>query len=140
MNENLELKLQKKYPKILRDLYKSEYETCMAWGIECRDGWYDLLDEGMAKIQELCDSFSKDGREVQLVAAQIKSKFATLRFYVDIYDATKEETNALYKIVDEMEQKSSITCEICGEKGKLYPKGWHSTLCEEHAAQIYDKK
>jgi hypothetical protein len=132
MKEELELELVKKYPKILKDYNGDEMATCMAFGIETRDGWYKLLDECMEKIQYFCDLCSKDGREVQAVAAQIKSKFATLRFYIDIYEATPLEQKIIYEFIDIAERKSEITCEICGERGKINRTGWHMTLCPEH--------
>lgn len=135
MKKDLELQLQKKYPKILKDLYGDEMKTCMAFGLECGDGWYALLDQCMAKIQLFCDLCSKNGREVQLVAAQIKAKYATLRFYVDIYGANELEQEILYDIVDKAERLSDNTCEVCGKHGKTYAKGWHVTLCYEHALE-----
>ena len=44
MKQELEDKLIKKYPEIFKDCYKSARESCMAWGLEVGDGWYDLID------------------------------------------------------------------------------------------------
>ena len=44
MNSTLEQKLVSKYPAIFKDVGKSEMESCMAFGCECNDGWYDILD------------------------------------------------------------------------------------------------
>jgi hypothetical protein len=132
MDEKLELQLVEKYPKILKDYKGDPMLTCLSWGFENGNGWYDLLDKCMEKMQYFCDLCSKDGREVQVVAAQIKSKFATLRFYVDIYDANELETSIIYGFIDDAERKSARTCEVCGKDGKLRASGWHTTLCEEH--------
>ena len=76
MNKELELKLVEKYPRILFDYGGDMQKTCMHWGMECGDGWYDLLNELLEKL----DYISKHSG-VQVVADQIKEKFGTLRFY-----------------------------------------------------------
>jgi hypothetical protein len=48
MTPELEAKLKEKYPTFFRDLYGDPTKTCMSWGIEAGDGWYDL-------IVKLCD-------------------------------------------------------------------------------------
>ena len=78
MTEELELKLVEKYPLILKDYRGNCQQTCMAWGMECQDGWYDLLDKLLNKL----DYISKTSG-TQVVAAQIKEKYGTLRFYYD---------------------------------------------------------
>jgi hypothetical protein len=133
MNPDLELKLHNKYPKILKDIGGNPMHTCMAFGIETGDGWYDILDETMSKIQYFCDLCSKDDREVQLVAAQIKTKFGSLRFYVDIYGENEIENKILNDFVDKAERKSFGLCEVCGKQGKRNNSGWIETLCEEHS-------
>jgi len=47
--------LYDKYPKIFASASKPMTETCMCWGIECDDGWYDILDTLCAQIQHHCD-------------------------------------------------------------------------------------
>lgn len=133
MKEELELELVNKYPKILKDYMGDPMTTCMAYGFEMNDGWYKILDECMEKIQYFCDLCSKDDREVQVVATQIKSKFAELRFYVDIYNATPLEENIIYNFIDIAEKKSQTTCEVCGERGKVDTKGWWTVLCDMHS-------
>ena len=44
MNAELDKKLCEKYPKIFRDRNASMMESCMHWGIEVGDGWYDIID------------------------------------------------------------------------------------------------
>lgn len=51
MTKDLEQYLQKKYPKILVDIYGDPKETCMAWGMSHGDGWFFLLDGLMSSIQ-----------------------------------------------------------------------------------------
>ena len=124
MTKELELKLVEKYPKILKDYEGNEMETCMHWGFEHNDGWYDLLDKGMEKIQRYCDLAG-----CQLIADQIKEKFGDLRFYYHTDQAGAVDSEILSDIVDSMERKSSKICENTGELGCLCKRGgWYKTL------------
>jgi len=134
MNEQLELKLVEKYPKILRDYKGDMMKTCMAWGMECSDGWYNLLDKCMEKLQYLCDVCSKDGREVQVVAHQIKEKYGTLRFYTGVHGGNDVENRIVDNIISSAEEASGRTCEVTGEHGTVCQRGgWYRTLCYEQA-------
>ena len=64
------------------------------------------------------------------VASQVKEKFGGLRFYV--HRATEEH----YNYISFAENMSYRTCEKCGNPGKLYTNGWHTTLCENHAEEF----
>lgn len=106
MSPELEQKLFTKYPKIFRDANKSPQESCMAFGLEVGDGWYDLIDvlceaftytytttvkvdEEDAKRLDIKPYVDRDGKIMyffnvkppQVVADQVKEKFGTLRFY-----------------------------------------------------------
>ena len=135
MKEELELELVKKYPKILRDYKGDKTQTCMAWGMECDDGWYKLLDKCMEKMQYFCDlCFYRSGMQVQVVATQIKEKFGTLSFYTTINDADNIESDILNDIISEAERKSAYTCEVTGKHGELCKRGgWYRTLSYEQA-------
>lgn len=136
MNIELEKKLVEKYPKILTEYRGDPMQTCMAFGIECGDGWYDLLDKCMEKMQYCCDFFSLDGdgREVQVVANQIKEKFGGLRFYVSVYGANEIENDIIDDIISEAERRATNICEVTGKDGTLCHRGgWYRTLCREEA-------
>jgi len=55
MNKELQNKLYNKYPKIFRQKDLSMQETCMNWGIDCDDGWFNLLDCLCSNIQRRID-------------------------------------------------------------------------------------
>jgi hypothetical protein len=134
MDQNLELELVKKYPKILRDYKGDMMQTCMAWGIEHDDGWYNLLDKCMEKLQYFCDLCSKEGDEVQVVATQIKEKYGTLSFYTTVYGANNIQSDIIDDIISEAERKSVYTCEVTGKHGEPCKRGgWYRTLCYEQA-------
>jgi hypothetical protein len=138
MEKELELKLVKKYPNILRDYGGDMTQTCMAWGIETDgDGWYNLLDKCMNKLQYFCDLCSKDGRVVQVIANQIKQKMGSLRYYYTVEGANDIESSIIDDIVSEAENQSQRTCEITGKDGTLCIKhGWYKTLCYEEARKL----
>ena len=107
-------KLIQNFPKIFdSDFY-----------FECDEGWHDLLSNLCIKIQNYCD----EGKCEQVVAAQVKEKFATLRFYHSGGD------EYIYKLIDEAEAKSAETCELTGGHGMLHRRGYYyKTLCKETA-------
>lgn len=122
MRDELEKKMVEKFPKIFRDVGKSPQESCMAFGCECDDGWFDLLNELCTEIQSYLDK--KKGCK-QVVAAQVKEKFGGLRFY---YDGGDEQTE---KFVMKAEQESEKICEMCGNKGEIGGDYWLKCLCEK---------
>jgi hypothetical protein len=134
MEKELELKLVEKYPKILRDYGGDMRQTCLAFGIEINSGWFNLLDNCMNKLQYFCDLCSKDDREVQVVANQVKEKYGTLRFYYTSYGANDTESRIIDNIVSAAEMASERTCEVTGKDGTLCVRyGWYRTLCYEEA-------
>jgi len=107
-------KLLNSFPKI----YPSDFY------FDCDEGWFDLLFNLSSQIQKYCD----EGKCQQVVALQVKEKFATLRFYHSGGD------EYIYKLIDEAEAKSADTCEVTGGHGALYRKGYYyKTLCKETA-------
>ena len=134
MKSELELELVKKYPKILRDYKGDKMKTCMAWGMECDDGWYDLLDKCIEKLQYFCDLCTSNDREVQVVASQIKEKYGTLSFYTSVYGSNSIEHSIIDNIIDAAEMKSARTCEVTGKEGTICKRGgWYRTLSYEQA-------
>lgn len=55
MKQELDELLCKKYPKMMVNRDKPMQETCMCWGFECRDGWFNILDQLMGNIQHHID-------------------------------------------------------------------------------------
>lgn len=51
MREELDNELCTKYPKIFRDRHAPMSRTCMCWGFEHGDGWYNIIDMMCANIQ-----------------------------------------------------------------------------------------
>jgi hypothetical protein len=156
MKQELQDQLYAKYPDIFGDRTKPMTETAMCWGIECGDGWYDIINTLCALIQwkvnsskktvELCETWLKEenlnenlkhqytlmlesakSNEVnQVRAVQVKEKFGTLRFYTN---SVSPEIDAYINFAENM---SAITCDVCGNKGKINEGGWLKVRCEQH--------
>jgi hypothetical protein len=55
MRQELDKLLCEKYPKMMVNRNKNMQETCMCWGFECGDGWFNILDQLMGNIQHHID-------------------------------------------------------------------------------------
>lgn len=123
MNQKLTNQLYEKYPDFFADRTRPMNETCMCWGFDCGNGWYDILDEMCGEIEEVFKQ-EPDLRGV-LRAVQVKEKFGTLRVYTNYYH------EKISDIINKAEEKSENVCEICGQPGKLLTEGWiFSVRCD----------
>jgi len=112
------------FNQMLEDIARGDYQPF--------DEYYHWLD-GDRKLQKLEEVKTKKPREVrpehpQTVAVQVKEKFGGLRFYV------QEATSEIHNYIEFAESMSYRTCEECGSPGTVYTDGWHTTLCDIHAA------
>jgi len=150
MKDELTQKLAQKYPTIFTELGSTPQQSCMAFGIECGDGWYDLLDVLCESLTYLYETGSIGGDQryapmdpPKVIATQIKEKFGTLRFYyrLSLSDQVKDlqkqaETDPILAssidkwisdyiryidgIIHMAEYMSARTCECTGFKGELH--------------------
>lgn len=87
---------------------------------ECDPGWDKIIDP----LIELCKK-----RKVKIL--QIKEKFGRLRFYVNF------STETIDQLIEEAENESARTCELCGEPGELRSyNGWLKTVCVAHTPKM----
>jgi hypothetical protein len=117
MKDELEEKLKTKYPKIFAACER-EPRLPICFGLECGDGWYDLIEEAFEKL-------SQYGTEL----FQVKEKFGGLRIYTE--DTLISDTEDVHEIIRVAEDKAWKTCEYCGQPGKLRGGNWLKTLCDE---------
>jgi hypothetical protein len=130
MTPELEQQLYAKYPKIFRQKDLSASETCMCWGICCADGWYNLIDNLCAQIQNHVDSSDCP----QIEAVQLKEKFGNLRMYTNHSDDT---IDAFISLAEDL---SDRTCEFCGTTENIgHTQGWIITCCEPCLRQTGSK-
>ncbi len=161
MRDELELKLAEKFPFMqqkptLEEQKQNGHITNLytAFGCEFGDGWFQLMCD---MCQEITNAYENAGVEIDIIPAQAKEKFGTLRFYYDIKGQEQaihafdflgqgslrftDKSTPLYKeisnIVRKYETKSATICEKCGKAGKLRKDlSWVLTLCDE----CYEKR
>ena len=132
MSPELENKLYEDFPLLFDNRHKSPMESCLSMGIECGDGWYDLIrsicweiTQREKNIKARLKYEGKDERNCIVVRFdQIKEKFGGLRIY---YSGGDDYIRGAISLAEEMSYK---LCEVCGNKGKPNNNGWIMTLCD----------
>ena len=125
MKQELDALLCEKYPKMMVNRDKPMQETCMCWGFDCGDGWFNILDQLMGNIQHHIDWKNKKEEVVaQVTLDQVKEKFGTLRFY---YTGGDDIIDGMVRMAESM---SGVTCEECSAPAKTHGPGWIRTICE----------
>jgi hypothetical protein len=122
MTQEQENYLRTVYPKIFPQGSDDVY---------CGDGWFNIVRMLCRDIQAYLDW---KPQVKQVIVAQMKEKFGTLRFY---YDGGDEYIRGLVSMAESL---SEITCEECGKPGELRQGGWLKTLCDEHHEQREARK
>ena len=90
-------------------------------------------DEAASSLSPTIGAPSALGDGDLFTAEQIKSKYATLRFYWGGRLSSEAEAK-VEEAIDLAEARSACTCETCGALGRLYSGGgWLATACPEHA-------
>jgi hypothetical protein len=126
VNPDLTKRLYDRFPELYAQHSLPMSQTCMCWGFDCDDGWFDIL-------WTLSLALEDEARQVGagIEAVQVKEKFAGLRFY------TAACTERGYRLVAMAETLSVRTCEVCGKRGQTCSRGtWLKTVCEEHAGAL----
>lgn len=93
-----------KYPKIFAERHMDTSSSCMGWGLDCGDGWFDIIDTLCANLQSMTDRNAAP----QVVAKQVKEKFGNLCF---LYSGGNEVTFGMVMLAQSM---SVRVCEMCG--------------------------
>ena len=146
MKQELDKLLCERYPKMMVNRNKDMKETCMCWGFECGDGWFNILDQLMGNIQHHIDwnlrqrqvaidynskAAPESMRKVpelvpQVTLDQVKEKFGTLRFY---YTGGDNYIDGMVRMAESM---SGVICEECGAPGQRRGGDWIYTACDAH--------
>ena len=153
MKLELENKLVEKYPAMFVNYRGDLRETCMAFGFECGDGWYDILNKLCGLISFKIEWFRSvmPDAKLNLIVDQVKEKYGTLRFYYSFQyeyesltdsqrtriDAWMSEIAGMVQMAEEM---SSITCESCGTKSELEPAPFPRSECDACATIRADER
>jgi len=86
--------LYKKYPLLFKQVNLPMSQSCMYFGIECPNTWYDIIENACERIQNACDSLVG-----QIEFCQIKEKFGGLRMYYDFKYGPSELDDIIYEII-----------------------------------------
>ncbi len=97
-------------------------------GIDCGDGWFELVNRLSAACEKEIDAMAAAGVAMEYWprAVQIKEKFGTLRFRV--HGKLSEALRA--EILKAEEVDSAHICEQCGAPGHLRSDPWQRTWCD----------
>ena len=96
------------------------------------DGWLWIVDD-------LCNTlrFLLEGHPTcDFKFTQIKEKFGSIRVYFKFETDDVFNHDLIYDAMAKAEEKSSVTCEVCGEPGThMSPKGWIKVRCDAHKGE-----
>ena len=140
------IELQKRVAKECSLLYGGKDFAC--W--ECGPGWDDVLEKLSYKLEALNILLSERWK-VKIVAAQVKEKFGTLRFYFNSCingcgELAREQIVLLHyandvatEYVRQAEDECYCVCEECGtpigteESPRCCTTGWIAYICRNCA-------
>jgi len=130
MKTELQRKLMENYPKLfglMGDTSKGPKMPMTLFGIECDNGWYNLLDS-LFYFLEYENTHGSEDSPIELT--QVKEKFGTLRVY---YLGGRLESSAVDDMINLAERLSAVTCEECGAPGEIdHTAGWLRCRCKAH--------
>lgn len=136
MKEELEQNLYKLAPILYQQHTLNMQQTCMCWGFETPDTWYNLLYKLSEKLEKLNQEL-KD-KHIEIQAVQVKEKFGSLRFYYDIINNSDNNDINITKLskhvqdlIDEVEKESWNICCFCGKPATKTTAGWISRACDK---------
>ena len=125
MDSKLVKRFYDRWPQWFQGLTKSPMESCLAFGFDCSNGWFDLL-------WQLCEDIEKLNPPEDFEVTQVKEKFGGLRFYVCV--ATEE----IFDRIAQAEDDSYKTCEACGSTENVTSeRSWVITLCSNCRGKHY---
>lgn len=133
MNKENTLYLFERYPLLFpKESRGNLMGSLMAFGFECGDGWFNLINSLCAIIQEHIDdkrdpeSYNHIPDYPQVEVVQVKEKYGGLRFY------TISCTDEVQSFIDAAEAMSYHTCDVCGTtKDVVLTEGWMQVICKK---------
>lgn len=137
MNEENENKLFKKHPKLFPNGRKvNPRESCMCFGFECGNGWFDLIDNLSTEIEKICEKNNVEPPQI----VQVKEKFGGLRYYSG--GINRKVSKEVFDLIIKAEELSFKICERCGSVNNVTQnsKGWRKSLCEKCRQQDEQSK
>ena len=123
MKEKLERQLQEDFPSLF------ELRPGVPVSIAVGDGWEPI-------VRGLCEKLAvwSHRNDAPVRFRQVKEKFGELRIRLEGGDEHVDD------LVQQAEQQSWTTCEVCGRSGTLRDEGWMVTLCDPCQKDRQDRK
>lgn len=104
----------------------------LRFGVECGDGWADIIHAFLAIAEEVT---AAGGGTLHLL--QIKEKMGGLRIYYRMAETPQRSWMGIDEAYYLAEARSFHVCERCGRRGVLSYNGMlYATVCAEHAAEL----
>jgi hypothetical protein len=140
MDQELQNQLFEKYPDLFSNRTKSPMQSPMCFGIECNNGWYELISSVCWRISQheknIADRIRirsendkpNDQSDLDYVPVkfdQVKEKYGGLRIY---YSGGDDYVDGVVSMAESFSYK---ICEVCGDRGSPNEGGWISTLCDK---------
>ncbi len=126
-------------------------ETCMCYGFECEDGWFEPLLDFSRMVEQI------NGLAIKchfcFVASLVKQKFSDIRVYwhtkpcSGMYDENPDdaEIKTLHSMMEDacsvLTERYRHTCEKCGSTVNIVTTScWMQHLCEKCSRQLNGKR
>jgi hypothetical protein len=124
MRDELEERLYAAFPDLYSQHTLDTTQSRMCDGFSHGDGWFRIILELSTKLASIIEADPKVDPKTCTVS-QVKEKFGTPRYYMH------RSTPEMMKAIGEAEAQSGITCETCGQDGRLRGEDWLRTLCDK---------
>ena len=126
MKKEFDKYLVESFPNLYKDRHADMSVTCMCWGFECGDGWFDIIKELSTNLESEILKETEQNRDM-FRASQVKQKLGSLRFYLTHYTPKMEE------LIFITEKISQTVCESCGRGNATQRKksGYIYVSCDE---------
>ena len=113
-----------KVRKIIVFPYVQPFHCIQAFGVECSDGWFELIFKFSEQIENEIKKIPKKERKHYYVT-QIKEKYGGLDINFSCC------TDKMFDLSIEANDESYTICEWCGQPGSMDEQfGWMITLCD----------
>jgi hypothetical protein len=115
-------------PLIYRKKDNGAETIVLSRGIECCDGWFELIHQMSLNIEAIAQRLQTERVSKSKLPhiSQVKEKFGDLRIYLNDSAAGVDE------IIEGARRKAAQTCELCGDTGKkqMTSSEWLMVLCD----------
>ena len=126
MRKELDNALCTKYPKIFRDRRAAMNRTAMCWGFEHGDGWYNIIDQMCANIQNHINWTRKQRAEAlvynRALSRAMQGDFSTFN------RLPKWQQKQINKVLEDPEPQLKIVPDACPQVVASQVKEKYGTL------------